>query len=199
MLLFAFSAKAENDNSGNPIVIAAFGDSLMSGYRLPPDDGFAPVLQKQLQSGGLNATVINASEAGIISAEARARVAWMLEDKPDMVIVEVGANDMLRFLPVAQMRENLDAIIATIKQSGARVLIAGMYASTNLGGKYRMDFRRAYAEVADKHGVLLYPFFLQDVYDSPGRMLPDGKHPNAEGVRVMAKNIAPLVIQTLNT
>ena len=161
--------------------------------------GFAPVLQKQLQSGGLNATVINASEAGIISAEARARVAWMLEDKPDMVIVEVGANDMLRFLPVAQMRENLDAIIATIKQSGARVLIAGMYASTNLGDKYRMDFRLAYEEVADKHGVLLYPFFLQDVYDSPGRMLPDGKHPNAEGVRVMAKNIAPLVIQTLNT
>lgn len=191
-------AKAKDDNR---IVVVAFGDSLTSGYGLPmpEEQGFAPQLQEQLNLSGLNATVINAGVAGETSAEGLARTDWMLGDKPDIVVVELGANDMLRFLPVAQMRANLDAIIAKIKQSGAKVLLAGMYASLNHDEKYRQEFAGTYKALAAKHNVLLYPFFLEGVYGNADFYNPDDpKHPNAKGIKQIATNIAPWVIKTLN-
>ena len=196
----ASSARAEAEANNAPIVIVAFGDSLTSGYGLdlPRIEGFAPQLQMQLTMMGLNATVINAGNDGDTSADGLNRTDWILEDNPDMVIVELGANDMLRGLPVAPMRDNLDAIVGKIQQSGAKILIAGMYASENNGADYQKQFRDAYTEVAKKYGVMLYPFFLEGVATKAEYNQADGKHPNAKGVRIIAQNIAPPVIKILN-
>ncbi len=194
-LFLASFARAEDDRQ---IVVVAFGDSLSNNYRLPAAAGFAPQLQKQLLSIGLNATVIKAANDGDTSANGLARTDWMLEDKPDIVVVEFGANDMLNGSSVPLLHEFLDEIVDKIKQSGAKVLIAGMYSIANNGPKYQEEFRNAYIEVSKKHDVLLYPFFLQDVYGDPELMQLDGKHPRAKGVRIIATNIAPCVIQALN-
>ena len=200
LFALAFFAHAEDKQNGRQIVVVAFGDSLTNGYRLPAKDGFAPQLQEQLQMTGLNATVINAGNDGDTSADGLNRTDWMLEDKPAIVVVEFGGNDMLRGLPVARMRDNLDAIVGKIKASGAKVLLAGMYALGNSGAKYREEFEKAYAEVAEKHNVLLYPFFLQGAATKAGykpKYQLDPIHPNAEGVKIIAKNIAPFVIEAL--
>lgn len=192
-------AEAGVGGGGAMVKVVAFGDSLVSGWGLDnPADGFAPQLQVELLSMGLNATVVNAGGAGELSAEGLNRTDWMLElEKPDIVIVEFGANDMLRGLPVAPMKDNLDMMVAKIKQSGAKVLIAGMYASDNHGEKYQTDYRNAFKEVATKHNAPLYPFFLEGVALNPQYNQPDGKHPNPKGVQIIARNIAPHVINTL--
>lgn len=178
-------------------LIAAFGDSLSAGYGLPEQDGFAPQLQAALAALGAPATVINAAVSGDTSADGRRRVDWMLRKKPDIVIVALGANDMLRALPVPQMHDNLDAIITRIKQSGARVLLAGMVATPSLGEQYERDYAEAFRRLAESHQTAFYPFFLQDVAAVPALNLPDGLHPNREGIAIIAANIAPLLAQML--
>ncbi len=191
--LFAAGAVARAENGKGETVVAAFGDSLTAGYGLAPGEGFAPVLQERLRLSGLSVTVINAGVSGDTSADGLARADWVMQDKPDIVIVELGANDMLRGLPVGAMKKNLDAIVARIQSGGARVLLAGMLAGENLGAQYQKEFRAAFAKIAEERGVLFYPFFLEGVAAVPELNLPDGKHPNAKGVRVIAENIAPFV------
>ena len=178
-------------------LIAAFGDSLSSGYLLPPEHGFAPALRRQLQKISVSAEVQNHGIAGDTTDDALTRVDWMLEEKPDIVVLEFGANDMFRAHPPGHIRANLDRLMEKIRGAGAVIVLAGMVAPLNSGAEYAKSFNAIYPELAEKHGAELYPFFLRDVALVPELNLPDGMHPNAKGVDVIAANIAPVVARAV--
>ncbi|MEI6419787.1 MAG: arylesterase [Sphingomonadales bacterium] len=183
-----------------PQLVLAYGDSLTAGYQLPPGQGFAPRLEKALKARGLDVVVAGAGVSGDITAQGRARMAWVLaglKAPPALVILELGANDMLRGQPVAPAKANLAAMITGFQAKGARVLLAGMRASPNLGAAYVRDFDGMYPALAKAHGVALYPFFLDGVATVPGTQLADGMHPNARGVDIIVKRILPLVTAEL--
>lgn len=182
--------------AGQPVRILALGDSLTQGYGLPPGDDFPNVLQQALRGRGLDVTVINAGVSGDTSAGGRARLDWSLEDAkqaPDAAIVELGANDGLRGLPVDEMAENLDAIVSRLRARGIPVLLAGMKAPRNFGEVYSKKFDAVFPELAKKYRVLLYPFFLDGVALHADLLQADGLHPNPKGVGVIVKNITPVV------
>jgi acyl-CoA thioesterase-1 len=183
-----------------PLVVLAYGDSLTAGYQLPPGQGFAPQLEKALKAKGRDVTVVGAGVSGDTSTQGRARVNWVLagmKAKPDLVVLELGANDMLRGQSPKTARANLDAMVKTFKAKGARVLVAGMRANPTLGKTYVTEFETMFPAVAKANGVALYPFFLDGVAAQPGLQLADGMHPNGKGVAVMVKRILPAVEQEL--
>lgn len=180
--------------------VLAFGDSLFAGYGLPGGHGFAPQLQDALRRNGVPAFVTNAGVSGDTSSAGRARLAWTLDGlkaKPDLVIVELGANDMLRGVSPAQTRANVDAMLAELKRRGLRTMVAGMLAAPNLGPVYVRDFNGIYPDLARKYGAPLYPFILNGVVGNRALVLPDGVHPNAGGVRRMVTGILPDVLKAL--
>ncbi|TPG43614.1 arylesterase [Sphingomonas koreensis] len=181
-------------------LIWAFGDSLTAGYGLPPAQGFTSQLQAALRRSGIAATVRNGGVAGDTAAQARARLRWGLRGlgtTPDLVIVELGANDMLRGLPVAQARLNLDAILTELDRRHIPVLIAGMRAAPNLGRDYGNAFDAMYPALARAHHLPLYPFFLDGVAANRALLQADGLHPNARGVRIIVTRIMPAVRRAL--
>lgn len=181
-------------------LVWAFGDSLAAGYGLPPDQGFTAQLQAALRARGVPATVRNGGVAGDTAAQGWARLRWGLRGlprAPDLVIVELGANDMLRGLPVAQAQANLDAILTELRRRRIPVLLAGMRAAPNLGPEYARPFEAMYPTLAAKHRVPLYPFFLDGVAGNRALIQRDGLHPNAVGVRVIVGRIAPAVTKAL--
>jgi acyl-CoA thioesterase-1 len=181
-----------------PLRILAFGDSLMAGYGLPQEDGFVPQLQQALTKMGRDVQVINGGVSGDTTAGGVARLDWMLADKPDVVILELGANDALRGLPPAEARKNLETIILRLKATGARILLAGMLAPRNLGADYAKEFDAIYPELAKAHGLALYPFFLEGVATRPELNQGDGLHPTKEGVAVIVENILPSLVALLD-
>ena len=181
-----------------PVRILAFGDSLTAGYGLPEGDGFVPQLQRALQKMGREVTVINGGLSGDTTAGGLSRLDWMLAEKPEFVILELGANDMLRGLSPDEARANLDATIKRIKDSGAKLLLAGMLAPRNLGADYQARFDSIYPDLAKAHGVALYPFFLDGVAAKPELNQQDGLHPTKEGVAVIVGNILPYVAKLLD-
>jgi acyl-CoA thioesterase-1 len=180
-----------------PLLILAFGDSLTAGFGLPPEQGFAAQLERRLRAEGIDARVSDAGRPGDTTTGGLARLDWSLADKPDLVILELGANDMLRGIDPSLVRANLDRMIDRIKASGARLLLAGMRASPNWGAAYEKEFNRLYPELARAHGVALYPFFLDGVAMKPELNQPDGVHPNARGVAVIVERIAPAIVALL--
>src|SRR5690242_690823 len=146
-----------------PTEILVFGDSIAAGFGLPQQEAFPARLEAKLRADGLAVHVINAGKSGDTTADGLARLGWSLAEKPDLVILELGANDALRGLDPAAVRANLDAILARLKAAGVAVLIAGMRAPPNLGRDYAAAFDKLYPELAAKHGVPLYPFFLDGV------------------------------------
>jgi acyl-CoA thioesterase-1 len=182
--------------------ILAFGDSLTAGYGLPRGQGFAPQLQAALRRNGVPAFVTDAGVSGDTAAAGRARLAWTLDsldEKPDLAIVALGGNDMLRGLPPGQTRAELDAIIAELKRREIPVLIAGMLAAPNLGANYGAEFNRIFPDLAQKYQASLYPFFLANVAGIRGLNLPDGVHPNFQGIKRMVSGIVPEVLKALGT
>jgi acyl-CoA thioesterase-1 len=177
--------------------ILALGDSLTAGYNLPAADSFPAKLEKALRAEGYQVTVANAGVSGDTSAGGRARLAWALADKPDVAIVELGANDGLRGLDPRETYANLDAILAGLKQAGVKVLLAGMLAPPNLGREYGAEFKDVYARLKAKHDVVYYPFFLDGVATNPDLNLGDGLHPNAKGVEVIVERMLPYVKKLL--
>ena len=178
--------------------LLAFGDSLTSGWGLAARDAFPAQLERALHAAGRkNVRVIASGVAGDTSAGGRARLAWSLADRPDAAIVELGANDGLRGIDPASTYGNLDAILAELKRRGIPVLLAGMYAPPNLGREYGEAFNAIYPRLAQRHGVVLYPFFLEGVAVEPALNQPDGIHPNAEGVAVIVERILPYVMRVL--
>lgn len=179
-----------------PKLVWAFGDSLAAGYGLPPNQGFTAQLQAALRRGGVAAEVRNGGVAGDTVAQGRARLLWGLRGlarTPDLVIVELGANDMLRGLPPGQAQANLDRILAELGRRKIPVLLAGMRAAPNLGPAYARDFEGMYPALAKRHGVALYPFFLDGVAGNRALIQRDGLHPNARGVAVIVGRIMPAV------
>ena len=175
-------------------LVLAFGDSLTAGYRLPPGQGFAPQLEAALRKQGIAARVHNAGVAGDTTAQGRARLTWVLaalKAKPDVVIVELGANDMLRGLDPARAEANLDAILAELAKRRIKVLLAGMVAAPNLGPDYAKRFNPIYARLAAKYRAPLYPFFLAGIVGDRSLHIGDAIHPNAKGVSVIVKGIVP--------
>lgn len=173
--------------------IVAFGDSLTAGYGLAPDAAFPVVLQRLLAARGHDVEIANAGVSGDTTAAGLARLDWAVPDGTDAVILELGANDALRGLPPVRARANLEAIVERLKTRNIDVLITGMRAPRSLGDEYANAFDRIFPELAEKHGALLYPFFLAGVALDPKLNLGDGIHPNAAGVRVIADNIVPSV------
>lgn len=181
-------------------LVLAYGDSLTAGYGLKPAEAFPAQLQGALRRSGVAARVHNGGVSGDTTAAGRARLAWGLRGlkaQPDLVIIELGANDMLRGIDPAQTQANLDAILAELKRRGVPVLLAGMLASPNLGQDYRRRFDPIYPRLARKHGVALYPFFMRGVAGRRELLQPDRLHPNAKGVAVIVRGILPEVKEIL--
>ena len=188
LLSIAAPAAASPDR---PLVLA-FGDSLTAGYGLEPGLGFAPQLQATLRRHGIAARVADGGVSGDTTAAAKARLGWMLDglkEKPDLVIVELGANDMLRGLKLAETRANLDAILAELRRQNIPVLLTGMRAIRNSDPSYLAAFEVIYPALAAKYQLPLYPFFLDGVALVEGTQLPDGMHPNYRGVKVIVTRI----------
>jgi acyl-CoA thioesterase I len=177
--------------------ILAFGDSLTAGLGLTPDQAFPARLQADLAAQGVVAEVRNGGISGDTTAGGLARLDWALADHPDLVIVELGANDALRGIDPKVTQANLDQIVARLKASGARVMLAGMVAPANWGRDYQQDFAAIYPRLAEKYQVPLYPFFLEGVAADPTLNQPDGLHPNARGAALVAAKIAPYVVRLL--
>jgi acyl-CoA thioesterase-1 len=181
-------------------LIWALGDSLTAGYGLPPAQGFTVQLQAALRNARVPVTVRNGGIAGDTAAMGRARLLWGLRGlraKPDLVLVELGANDMLRGLPVDQAHANLDRILTMLKARGIKVLLIGMKAPVNLGPEYRRAFDAMYPALARRHDIALYPFFLDGVAGQPALFQTDGLHPNRRGVAVIVQRMMPAVRQAL--
>jgi acyl-CoA thioesterase I len=175
------------------IKLLAFGDSLTAGYLLPADDAFPTVLERALRHDGYNVTVVNAGVSGDTAEDGLARLDWTLQGGADGVILELGANDMLRGTDPDIPRHALDQILAQLVARHINVMIAGMRATPSLGTQYQLDFNKIYPELAAKYHVLLYPFFLQGVATDKKLTLADGMHPNAAGVETIAAGILPQV------
>ncbi|HEY4909924.1 MAG TPA: arylesterase [Methylomirabilota bacterium] len=172
-------------------VIVAFGDSLTAGLGVTPESSYPARLQAKLHAEGYAYRVVNAGASGDTTAGGLRRVDWALRNKPDIVIIALGANDALRAQDLASVRANLDAIVARFQKAGARVLLAGMEVPPNYGARYAADFRRLYAEVARQRGVALMPFLLDGVAGNPSLNQPDGIHPTPEGYRVVVDRLWP--------
>ena len=172
-------------------VIVAFGDSLTAGLGVTPEDSYPARLQARLRAEGYAYRVVNAGASGDTTAGGLTRVDWALRNRPDIVIVALGANDALRGQDLASVRANLDAIVARFQKAGVRVLVAGMEVPPNYGARYAADFRRLYAEVARKRRAAFMPFLLDGVAGNPRLNQPDGIHPTAEGYRVVVEHLWP--------
>jgi acyl-CoA thioesterase-1 len=174
-------------------IILDFGDSLTAGFGLPASQAFPARLETWLHQRSIEARVINAGVSGDTTAGGLARLDWALADKPDLVILALGANDALRGIDPSTVRDNLDKMIAKIQASGAEVLLLGMFAPPNWGEEYKHAFDRIFPELAREHHLPLYPFFLEGVAMKPELNQPDGLHPNERGVGVLVDRIAPVV------
>jgi acyl-CoA thioesterase-1 len=177
--------------------ILAFGDSLTAGLGLPADAAFPARLEARLRAEGTLVHVTNAGNSGDTTTDGLARLDWSLAGKPDLVILELGANDTLRGIEPKIVRANLDAMITKIQTSGAKLLLMGMRAPPNWGEDYQHEFDRVYPELAQAHGVTLYPFFLEGVAMDPKLNQPDGLHPNERGVAALVERIAPYVARLI--
>lgn len=177
-----------------PIRILAFGDSLTSGYGLPDQDSFPSQLERALIAAGESVKLINGGVAGDTSAGGLARLDWSLADKPDLVILELGSNDGLRGLDPAATRKNLAQMLTRLAQDRISTLLVGMKAPRNLGSDYVSAFDAIYEDLAREFRVPLDPFYLEGVAGDPALNQSDGIHPNAAGVAVIVKRMAPEII-----
>lgn len=178
--------------------IVGFGDSLMAGYQLPPDDAFPNKLQAALKAKGHDVDIANAGVSGDTTSGGLARLDWSVPDGTQLVILELGANDMLRGVAPDITEKNLDAMLTALKARNINVVLAGMYAAPNLGPDYQSAFDAIYPRLAQKHNVPLIPFFMEGVAATPSLQLEDGLHPNAEGVDKMVENALPVIEPLVN-
>ena len=198
-LLSMLLSGAASPDEERPLVLA-FGDSLTAGYGLDAGLGFAPQLQATLRRHGIAAEVADGGVSGDTSEAGKARLGWTIDGlarKPDLVIVELGANDMLRGLDPGLTRANLDAILAELDRRQIPVLLAGMRAAPNLDPAYVTRFEAIYPELARKHGAALHPFFMEGVAGQQGLIQQDGMHPTFEGVKRIVTGITPAVKRAL--
>lgn len=185
----AFGASADE----RPVRIVALGDSLTAGYRIAASQAFPARLQSALRAKGIAVEIANAGVSGDTASGGLARLNWSIPEGTEAVIVALGANDMLRGIDPAVTRRALDRIISALRERGIEVLLVGMRAVPNLGPDYRRAYEAIFPDLAARHGVLFYPFFLDGVAADPSLNLDDRIHPNAAGVEVMVARMLPKV------
>ncbi|MFZ6012725.1 MAG: arylesterase [Bacteroidota bacterium] len=181
-----------------PKVILFFGDSLTAGYGLSVEEAFPALVEQKVNKAGKACKVVNAGLSGETSAGGLSRIDWILRQPIDIFVLELGANDGLRGLPLEQTQKNLQAIIDKVKSKNPKVkiVLAGMMVPPNMGADYTTKFKQIYPDLARKNKAVLIPFLLQDVAGNEKLNLADGIHPNIEGHRIVAENIYK-VIHTL--
>lgn len=189
LALFAGLAGAE----AKSMRIVALGDSLTAGYGVLSQEAFPDRLEAALVKRGHDVEIVNAGVSGDTVADGLARLDWALADGADGVIVELGANDMLRGHDPSLVRESLDELLSRVSETGAPVLLAGMRAAPNLGADYAARYDPIFPDLAEKHGTLLYPFFLDGVAGNASLNQADRMHPNAAGVDIIVERILPSV------
>ncbi|MFW5635261.1 MAG: arylesterase [Thermodesulfobacteriota bacterium] len=197
-------APAPRDTPPRPVekteyegTIVAMGDSLTEGYGLPRDRAYPALLEEKLQAEGFSFQVINAGISGETSSGTRSRTEWMLSLKPDIVILETGANDGLRGVDPEVTRENIAEIIRILQKNDVVVVLAGMRMVRNLGREYTDAFSGIYPALAEQFEVIFIPFFLEGVAGDPTLNQEDSIHPNAEGYRVLVNHIHPQVVKAI--
>jgi acyl-CoA thioesterase-1 len=199
-LILAVFALGINGIAGavaKPVKIVAVGTSLTQGYNLPPGTDFTAVLQAQLRAKGHDVVIVNAGVSGDTSGDGLARLDWAIGIDVAGAIVELGSNDALRGFSADDTRRNLDQVLAKLKARRIAVLLTGMKAPRNLGPEYDAAFDVIYPELAKKHGVLFYPFFLEGVAANLKLNQADGIHPNEAGTKVIVKGMLPIVEKLL--
>ena len=189
VLLFT-SAYAEKT-----IKVMLYGDSLMAGYGLAQNENLASELSRSFEADNLEVSIINASISGNTSKNGLSRVEWSLGDNPEIVVICLGANDMLRGLNPALTSENLDSIISKFKKSGTVVILAGMQSSESMGPDYQSAFDSIYPELSKKHSLIFMPFLLEDVALEKKNLQADYKHPNKRGIKIIASNLYPYLLE----
>lgn len=174
-----------------PKVILFYGDSLTAGYGLSPSEAFPAVVEKKIKAAGNNYKVINAGLSGETSAGGLSRLDWVMRQPIDIFILELGANDGLRGLPLDQTKKNLQSIIDKVKTKNptVKIVLAGMMVPPNMGPDYSEEFKKVYPELSSRNKAKLIPFLLQDVAGIEKLNQADGIHPNAEGHKIVAENV----------
>ncbi|HEY8566062.1 MAG TPA: arylesterase [Beijerinckiaceae bacterium] len=193
LVLVAMMSPAQAQAPTRSLKLVVLGDSLAAGYGLPANAAFPAVLERALRARGHKVEIANAGVSGDTATGGLDRLDWSVPDGTDGVIVELGANDMLRGLDPAIPRRAIEGIITRLKERKIGVMLAGMYASRNLGPDYVAKFDGLYRDLAEKHGLVLYPFFLEGVAGDRSLNLPDGIHPTARGIEVVVERILPTV------
>ena len=192
----AASSSSSSSSSSTPAAVPAalprivfLGDSMTAGYGLRKEEAVPALIQARLDREGYRYQVVNAGVSGDTSAGGLSRLDWSLEGDVDVLVVELGANDGLRGLPVPQMKRNLAEIITKAKARGITVILTGMEAPPNYGATYTTEFREAYRQLADEHGVIFIPFYLDGVAGIAHLNIADGIHPNADGSRIIERTV----------
>lgn len=208
LVLFFFVTGCKQQNEPAPTVrqeqpvyngtIVAVGDSLTAGLGVDEEDAYPARLEKKLRSTGYKWRVINAGISGETSSGTLTRVNWMLKLKPDIVILETGANDGLRGIDPRVTRKNLDETVRILKENHVIVVLAGMKMVTNMGHKFADNFFSNYPAVAGKYDLILVPFFLAHVAGDSTLNQPDGIHPTAEGYRIVTETVYPFALKAIN-
>lgn len=188
-LIAALPAEAAGGKPAAPLRIVAFGDSLTSGHRLPAQDTYPAAIQKKLNAAGLPYTIYNQGISGDTTTGALRRLDRALTLKPQIAIVELGVNDGLRGVPVAQVKANLEKIIAAFQAQDIEILLCAMEALPFNGWQYTVEFHTMYEDLAAKYDVPLVPFVMNGVLGNPDLISDDGVHPNAAGARYIAETI----------
>jgi len=186
------------DRPAADIRILAFGDSLTAGFGVDSDQSYPARLETRLRADGHDVDVINGGISGETSSAALARLDWMLNTQPDIVIVEIGGNDALRGVDLALTAENIDQIVRRFSEEDVLVIVAGMQIIQNLGQDYAQEFAAIYPATAERHGAILIPFFLEGVATDPALNQPDFIHPNAAGYAVLVEHIYPFVLEAID-
>lgn len=183
-----------------PKTILFFGDSITAGYGLSMEDAYPAHVQTFLSKKGFDVKVVNAGLSGETSAGGLSRIDWVLRQPIDVFVLELGANDGLRGLPLDQTRANLQAIIDKVKakNNNVKIVLAGMMVPPNLGKEYTAEFKNIYPELAKKNNAMLIPFLLEGVGGDNKLNLPDGIHPNVEGHKIVAKTVVGIIEPLLN-
>ena len=194
IIVIFFSTKSFAEN---PIRIMLYGDSLMAGYGLPPSENLAAELNRNFENSGSSIIIINSSISGNTSKNGLSRLDWSLEDSPSIVVLSLGANDMLRGLNPELTMQNLDSIINKFKKNRSIVILAGMLASESMGPKYQSQFDGIYPELAKKYDLIFMPFLLDGVALDKKYLQADYKHPNALGIEIIASNLYPYIIEAI--
>ena len=180
-------------------VLTVFGDSLVAGFGLAPGEDFPSALGENVKDRFPGLKINNAGVSGDTTTGGLARLDWSLGEEVSAVLLELGANDALRGISPEISQKNLEAMIVRLKERDIEVMLAGMLAPPNLGEEYGSAFNGMYKKLADKHNLVLYPFFLDGVAGNPTLNLPDGIHPTAEGIQLIVKNIRPKIDEFLSS